>query len=127
VLVSSHVLSEVEQTVDRVIILARGRLIRQGRLSELASDRSPEVLVRTPTPDRLAEVLGTIGATLARQPDGGYRVLGADPDAVGHEAWKAHVELHELSPARSDLEQIFLDLTGNGGAEPVATSTGGQR
>lgn len=127
VLVSSHVLSEVEQTVDRVVILARGRLVRQGRLSELASDRTSGVLVRTPTPDRLAEILVPLGGTLAPRSDGGYQVLGVNPDAVGHEAWKAHVELHELSPARSDLEQIFLDLTGNGGAEPVTIGTGEQR
>ncbi|HEX5494903.1 MAG TPA: ATP-binding cassette domain-containing protein [Mycobacteriales bacterium] len=132
VLVSSHVLSEVEQTVDRVVILARGRLVRQGRLAELAADQSSAVLVRTPSPDRLVEVLAPLGATVEPGPDGGYRVLGVDPEVVGHEAWKAHVELHELTAVRSDLEQIFLDLTGNGngndtaGQVPATATVGGQ-
>lgn len=130
VLVSSHVLSEVEQTVDRVVILTRGRLVRQGRLAELAADQSSTVLVRTPTPDRLAEILTPLGAQVEPGPDGGYRVLGADPQVVGHEAWKARVELHELTAVTSDLEQIFLDLTGNGndtaGQVPAAATVGGQ-
>jgi hypothetical protein len=95
----------------------------------LVADHSPGVLVRTPTPERLAEVLAPLGATLRPGPDGEYHVFGSDVATVGHEAWKAHVELHELSPARSDLEQVFLELTGGnggGGAGDGGTSDGRQ-
>jgi ABC-2 type transport system ATP-binding protein len=111
VLVSSHLLSEVELTVDRVLIIARGRLVREGTLAELASHREAAVIVRTPTPDALAAALAPLGGRLASQPDGTIEVTGVASDRVGHAAWQAHVELHELRDGRSNLEQIFLELT----------------
>jgi len=115
VLVSSHVLSEVEQTVDRVVILARGRLIYEGTLAELASERA--TLVRTPTPDLLISALTGLAGDVRfeRGVDDLIYVYGAEPDAVGHAAWLAHIELRELSPRRSDLEKAFLQLTAAGG------------
>lgn len=121
VLVSSHVLSEVEQTVDRVVILARGRLVREGRLEDLMGDHTADVVVRTPTPEALAALLTPLGASLSPGDGEEFHVRGADLRTVGHEAWKAHVELHELSAGRSDLERVFLELTSApdqpGGAE----------
>jgi ABC-2 type transport system ATP-binding protein len=114
VLVSSHVLSEVEQTVDDVVIIARGRLVRQASLADL--EGGPAVVVRTPTPEPLRAALA--GAGLRAAPDGDrLRVADAAPAQVGALAFSAGVELHELRPAESDLEAIFLQLTTDGSQE----------
>lgn len=116
VLVSSHVLSEVQQTVDEVVVLSRGRLVRQGTLADL--DSGPrEVLVRTPTPDRLAEALaGSSMSVVGVDGAGRLRVVGGTPEQVGHAAHEAHVELHELVAEASHLERVFLELTQGGHA-----------
>jgi ABC-2 type transport system ATP-binding protein len=112
VLVSSHVLSEVEQTVDDVVIVARGSLVRACPLSELV-ETSHGVVVRTPQAAELAAAITAAapGAEVAAQGDGSLLVHGADAPAVGRAALAAQVELHELRAATSDLEQVFLSLT----------------
>ncbi len=116
VLVSSHVLSEVEQTVDNVVIINRGRLVRQGSIADLAEHEGLTVLVRGPDLDRLAAVLPE-RASADRQ-DGTLRVTGLTTEEIGHLAFTERVELHELTAERSDLEKIFFALTGEG-AGPV--------
>jgi ABC-2 type transport system ATP-binding protein len=115
VLISSHVLSEVEQTVDRVVIIARGRLIYEGKLADLEG-ASAGVVVRTPTPDALSTALAPLHAKVTPRADGSLAIVGATPEAVGRVAWEAHVELHELRAGSSSLEETFLRLT----AEPSA-------
>jgi ABC-2 type transport system ATP-binding protein len=108
VLVSSHVLSEVQQTVDEVVIIARGRLVRQASLADL--EGAPSVVVRSPDPESLRAALA--GAGLSAAPDGeALRVAGTTPAQVGALAHAARVELHELRAEASDLESIFLQLT----------------
>jgi ABC-2 type transport system ATP-binding protein len=112
VLLSSHVLSEVEQTVDDVVIINRGRLIRQAPLAELHDPEHRAVHVRTPVPEALREALAAAGlGTAAPAADGLLRVEGTSPAAVGKAAFAAGVELHELCAVGSDLETIFLSLT----------------
>jgi ABC-2 type transport system ATP-binding protein len=119
VLVSSHILSEVEQTVDRVVIIARGRLVYEGRLADLEG-ASAGVVVRTPTPDQLNAALAPLNAKVTVRPDGSVAVVGATPEAVGHAAWQAHVEVHELRAGSSSLEETFLRLTADP-TDPAAT------
>ncbi len=111
VLVSSHVLAEVQQTVDDVVVITRGRLVRQGHLADLEAGTGT-VLVRTPEPERLRAAL----ASYAVQETGrdGIRVTGATTDAVGHLAHEHGVELHELTAEPAGLERLFLELTGEG-------------
>jgi ABC-2 type transport system ATP-binding protein len=112
VLVSSHVLSEVQQLVDRVVIINRGRLVRQGTLAELADGHATTVAVRTPRPDELAVALSRAdGVRVERTADDRIRVTGMDAAAIGHLAFVQRVELHELAAERSDLEQVFFALT----------------
>ena len=112
VLVSSHVLSEVEQTVDDIVVIARGRLVRQGTLASL--DAGPAaVLLRTPTPALLADALAPYAVTTVGER---LRVEGCTTDEVGHLAHVHGVELHELAAEASDLEKVFLELTRDGGA-----------
>ena len=111
VLISSHVLSEVEQTVDEVVVLNSGRLVTQGRLSELEAGRA-RVLVRSPQRDRLAEALQAAGraADLELVGDDGLRLAGSAAE-VGRIAFEAGVMLHQLADQPGDLERLFLDLT----------------
>ena len=110
VLVSSHLLTEVQQTADRVVILSQGRLVREGSLAELAEGAGETVVVRSPEPDKLASALGE-AAEVTRGEPGELRVRGLAAPAVGHAAFTAGVELHELRTERADLEQLFFSLT----------------
>ena len=115
VLVSSHVLSEVEQTVDSVVIIARGRLVHEGTLESLRGRGTAVVTVETPTPEPLRAALA--GAGLDATPAGrGLRVTGGTAPQVGHLAWEAGVELHGLREEESSLEEVFLELTEQGPA-----------
>ena len=112
VLVSSHVLSEVEQTVDDVVIIAKGRLVRACPLSELTAGHS-HVVVRTPRPQQLTEALAAHAPTARVSAENdALHVVDADAATIGRIAFGAQVELHELRPASSDLEEVFLSLTG---------------
>jgi ABC-2 type transport system ATP-binding protein len=114
VLVSSHLLSEVQQLADELVIIAGGRLIRQGTVEEVLAGMTDtaRVRVRTPQADQLAAALADLpGAAVARGDNGALTVTGAEAPAVGRVALKAGVELHELVTERPDLEQVFLQLT----------------
>ncbi|MFI5101397.1 MAG: ABC transporter ATP-binding protein [Actinomycetes bacterium] len=116
VLVSSHVLAEVEQTVDDVVILARGRLVRACPLAELVAGRGAHVVVRTPQSTALRAALaagvdGVVPSGVRDRPDGALEVLGVAAAVVGRAALRSGAELHELREERTDLEDIFLALT----------------
>jgi ABC-2 type transport system ATP-binding protein len=116
ILVSSHVLSEVQQTVDEMVVLNQGRLVRQGTLADL--DSGPrEVLVRTPSPELLRDALAaTTMSVVGGDETGLLKVGGGTPEQVGHAAFEAGVELHELVAEASHLERVFLELTEGGRA-----------
>jgi ABC-2 type transport system ATP-binding protein len=128
VLVSSHLLGEIEQVADRVVILAGGRLVREGTLAELGDGQATAVVVRSPSPDQLGAALaGLPGAQVSRSGEEEFRVTGADLPAVGHAAFVAGVELHQLAAETSDLEQIFFQLTGAGATAAGTAPAGGQQ
>jgi ABC-2 type transport system ATP-binding protein len=112
VLVSSHLLAEMEHTADNIVIIDKGRLIQTGRLADILGTTTSVVRVRTPRPDLLRAAL--IGAGLTAEPrDGALVVAHTDAARVGHLAFTAGIELQELTEERSDLEQVFLELTTN--------------
>jgi ABC-2 type transport system ATP-binding protein len=118
VLISSHVLSEVQQTVDDVVIINTGSLVHAGPLSGLGDAGSALVLVRSPESDRLEAALGALGqpdaahVTISRRPDGSLSVAGLSAEQIGHLAFVEGCELHELTKQSQDLERVFLELTG---------------
>src|SRR6476469_2993867 len=124
ILVSSHLLAEVEQTVDRVVIVGAGRLVREGTMEQLRSgaDGAGTVLVRGPEMGRFAEVLSA-GGTSVSQEDGVLTVNGSTPAEIGHRAFAAGIELHELRPHTSGLEEIYFQLTS--GQEQFAAQPAG--
>jgi ABC-2 type transport system ATP-binding protein len=115
VLISSHVLAEVSQTVDEVVVIHRGRLRAQATLAELTHRRegSGAVRVRSPEAGRLAELLRAAAATVEMPEPGRLTVRGASPEQVGDAAAENRIALHELVAESADasLEEVFLELT----------------
>ncbi|GLY23018.1 ABC transporter ATP-binding protein [Micromonospora sp. NBRC 101691] len=113
VLVSSHLLSEMQLLADDVVIIAAGRLIRQGPVAEVLGSmtQSARVRVRTPQAEALVTALKELSATVEPDGQGALLVAGVDAPTVGRAALAAQIELHELTPERPDLERVFLDLT----------------
>jgi ABC-2 type transport system ATP-binding protein len=112
VLVSSHLLSEVEQTVDRVVIVGAGRLVREGSMAQLraGADGAGSVLVRSPEATRLADSLRGDGTSVTVDGDS-LTVTGRTTAEIGARAFAAGVELHELRSRTSGLEEIYFQLT----------------
>ena len=109
ILVSSHLLQEVAQTVDDVVIIANGRLVRQGPMAELGG--TPSALVRTSDPAALAGELQRSGLGSTSAADGALVVETEDLRLVGDAALAAGVPVWELRLQRADLEELFLSLT----------------
>jgi ABC-2 type transport system ATP-binding protein len=116
VLVSSHVLAEVAQTVDQVVIIARGRLVTQSTLAALTARTEQLVRVRTPQAEVLRPLLAAQG--IQADPDGADQLLAVDTttEAVGKTAAAAGVVFYEMAAERSNLEDVFLQLTSQQGA-----------
>lgn len=116
VLVSSHVLSEVQQTVDDVVIIAHGRLVHASSLAELAVLAQRAVRVSSPDADGLARLVAGHWPGQADPPDparpGSVLLRDVDTAAVGAAAFAAGLELHELATRDVGLEDVFLRLTG---------------
>jgi ABC-2 type transport system ATP-binding protein len=110
VLVSSHVLAEVAQTVDQVLIINHGRLVVESSLQALTAGAGGMVRVRTPRPEQLLQALGDEHLEVTRQDDI-LHVRGADREQVGEIAFAAGIPLHELVAEGSSLEEVFLQLT----------------
>jgi ABC-2 type transport system ATP-binding protein len=124
VLVSSHVLAEVAQTVDHVLIIAKGKLVIESPLSELTSRVGGTVRVRSPQASQLAEALRSAGYEISTGSDGTLIVSGAPIERVGEVAAANSIVLHELSSGGASLEEIFLELTSSGDDAPGAGGGG---
>jgi ABC-2 type transport system ATP-binding protein len=116
VLVSSHVLAEVAQTVDQVVIIARGRLITQSTLAALTARTDQLVRVRTPQAETLQPLLAAQGIQV--QLDGADQLVavGTTTETVGKAAAAAGIVIYEMRAQRSNLEDVFLQLTNPQGA-----------
>lgn len=112
VFVSSHLMSEMAQTADRLIVVGRGRLIADTTVEEFVSRASgSSVMVRTPEPARLRALLAGPGVTITGEDAGTLQVVGLDAEQVGTVAWKAHLPVFELAARQASLEQAFMELT----------------
>ena len=111
ILVSSHVLSEVAQTADRVVIIHRGRLVTQAAMADVLAGASGATRVRTPDAERMRTLLAAQGLDVSTTEDGAL-LVSAPPERVGELAAANGVVLHELSVEQATLEEVFLELTG---------------
>jgi ABC-2 type transport system ATP-binding protein len=123
VLVSSHQLNEVQEVADRIVILNRGRLVRSGSIEELTAG-TDRVVVTSPDVERLQAALADERADITRTGPNSLSVRGLTNQQVGHTAFRAGVELHELVAQRSDLEELFFALT-SAPSDPQAPPPGG--
>ena len=123
VLLSSHLLSEVQQTVDDVVVIRRGELAFAGTLAELQRGTGERtVLVSAADQPALAHALQTAGAQVHGTRGSTMRVTGLDPAAVGLVALEAAVPLSHLSVEESELEQSFLELVEDAAPQPPASA-----
>jgi ABC-2 type transport system ATP-binding protein len=117
VLVSSHLLAEVAQTVDDIVIIADGRLVTQSSLADLAQQATPGVWVRTPQAEALRDALAAKGTSAELQTADTVLALETTTEAVGLVAAGAGVVIYEMTSQHFDLEEFFLELTtSDGGA-----------
>ena len=112
VFVSSHLMSEMENTADHLIVIGRGKLIADCTVDEfIAANSQLNVRVRTPQPDQLAKLVAAAGGTVRENGDGVMVVSGLEASQIGDLAYDNSVRLHELAPAQASLEQAFMELT----------------
>ncbi|RSM83975.1 export ABC transporter ATP-binding protein [Kibdelosporangium aridum] len=111
VLISSHLMSEMEQTADRLLIIGRGRLISDTTVRDLLRQFDRGVLVRSPRPTELAAVLMAAGATVDSDPDGGLSVNGLAVAEIGDTAATHGIAVHEVTPRSASLEEAYMALT----------------
>jgi ABC-2 type transport system ATP-binding protein len=112
VFVSSHLMSEMEQTADHVLVIGRGKLIADMPVAEI-TQRSAQshVKVVSPRSQELVPLLESAGASVANGAEHELIVTGIESAAIGETAAKHGIVLHELSPRRASLEAAFMELT----------------
>jgi ABC-2 type transport system ATP-binding protein len=111
ILVSSHVLAEVAQTADDVVVIHRGRSIVQQPLAELMAERRGGVRVAGPDAERLAGVLRGDGADVTADGAGGLLVRDRTGEQIGRAIAAGGLVVSELTPLGSSLEDVFFELT----------------
>jgi ABC-2 type transport system ATP-binding protein len=112
VLVSSHLLSEVAQTADELVVIRDGKLVTQGSMADLTSKEGSRIRVRASQPDQLRSALAEQGATVGGGESGGFDVRGASGEQIGDLALRLGVAIYELSPQDASLEERFFELMG---------------
>jgi len=111
VFVSSHLMSEMENTADHLIVIGRGKLIADCPMAEFTGGQRLAAVVKTPDDQRLAEVVTVAGGRLERDETGELTVRGLSAEEVGGLALANGILLHYLAPARVSLEEAFMELT----------------
>ena len=112
VFVSSHLMSEMENTADHLIVIGRGKLIADCTMKEFVARASgASVRVRTPSAGQLVRAVSAKGATAGVDDDGSIEVRGMTSEEVGDLAFSEGIRLHELATVRASLEEAFMELT----------------
>ena len=112
ILLSSHVLAEVAETVDEVVVIDRGRLMAHSPLGELTSrPAAKHVRLRSPDVARFSLVARERGLVVVESSDSAMTISGSSPVAIGELAFEHQVVLHELTTEGPSLEETFLTMT----------------
>lgn len=116
VLISSHLLSEVEQICSHLGVMRQGRLVAQGAIGEVRAGSRPVAEVKTGTPDQAADVLRGLGLTEVTVTESGVRAVpnGIDPELIVAGLVSAGVGVRAFSVQSPSLEDLFVALTGEG-------------
>ena len=114
VFISSHLMSEMAQTADHLLVIGRGRILTAAPIEEvIATAGRATVHVATPHPAELVALLTARGATVSGGRDGELDVEGMDAARIGDLAAEHRLPLHELTPRTASLEEAYLGLTGS--------------
>jgi ABC-2 type transport system ATP-binding protein len=112
VLVSSHLMSEMEYTADHLLVIGRGRLLADCGMAEFIGRGSGQaVVVRTPQPDVLSRVVAARGGTFSPADGREFEIRGLTEDQVSDLAFAHDVRLYHLAATRVSLEHAFMELT----------------
>src|SRR6266436_1874791 len=110
IFVSSHLMSEMENTADHLIVIGRGKLIADCTVAEfIAANSQQSIRVRTPQADQMSKLVAAAGGTVQDNGDGVLLVSGLYADQVGDLAYDNAIRVHELAPVHASLEQAFMD------------------
>ncbi|NSC23950.1 ATP-binding cassette domain-containing protein [Streptomyces albus subsp. chlorinus] len=127
VFVSSHLMSEMAQTAEHLVVIGQGKLLADTSMSQFIAENSrTHVRIRTPEPERMRDALFAEGLRPVTAEDGALEVDGGDAARIGELAAAQRIVLHELSPQQASLEEAFMRLTAqsveyHGHAPPVGT------
>jgi len=112
VFVSSHLMSEMENTADHLIVIGRGKLIADCTMSEfIARSSGSAVRVRTPSAVELTRAITAKGATVGTDADGTLEVRGMGMEEIGDLAFTEGIRLHELATVHASLEEAYMEVT----------------
>ena len=112
VFVSSHLMSEMENTADHLIVIGRGRLVSDCSVQEFIDGNSElSIRVKTPELDKFSTVLSDKGAVVVRDGEEALLVRRLGMTEIGDLAFDNQIRVHELSPIQASLEQAFMELT----------------
>jgi ABC-2 type transport system ATP-binding protein len=112
VFVSSHLLGEMADTADRLVVIGRGRVIADSTVDDFVAGMvSDAAVVRTPEAARLRTLLNSPGITIAADSEDTLHVRGLSTDQIGRAAWQANIPVLELSVTRGSLEEAFMQAT----------------
>ncbi|MFB4318848.1 ABC transporter ATP-binding protein [Actinomadura sp. 21ATH] len=125
VLVSSHLMSEMALTADRLVVIGRGRLIADTSVQELSDRFRRGILVRSPRAPELSAVLVAAGAVVEREGAGDLSVAGLDAAGIGELAAANGIPLYEVTPRSASLEEAYMELTA-GSVQYAAGQDGAQ-
>jgi ABC-2 type transport system ATP-binding protein len=120
ILVSSHLLAEMAQTIDDAVIVSFGQLKARGTLEEITSNQGMVMRARTPEADRLSTVLTGAGISFRRITNDEIAMDAVTPEQVGPLLAQNQIVLYELIQEGVDLESVFLSLTAGLGFGEVA-------
>ncbi len=112
IFISSHLMSEMSQTAERVIVIGRGRIMADTTIAELIRGASTEqVRVRSPEGTRLAEIVRAEGGDVTGLEGGVLEITGSTAEQIGILAARSGIVLYELTPVQASLEEAFMNLT----------------
>jgi ABC-2 type transport system ATP-binding protein len=112
IFLSSHLMSEMSVTADHVIVVGKGRLLRDQSMAQFIADASTTaVRVRSPQAAQLAGLLRADGVTVSSDGTDVLSVSGMSNEAIGSAAAAAGVTLYELTPQAASLEEAYMALT----------------
>jgi len=114
VFLSSHLMSEMAQTADHLIVIGRGKVIADAPIHDIISGQGrSRVRVRTDEPERLHQLLAARGATIEVPDRELLEVTGLEPRAIAAAALEHQVMVYELTPLVASLEDAYMELTKN--------------